>query len=1306
MATSSLAATGLTASKSGLRQQQQQQALLDASIPSTSTAKSAAPVTRVAIRDGKMIGINDHIYLSPAWAPGAGEPYMIARVMEFVTAASSRSGAAALASSSGTLQVRANVFLRMRDISLRSINDPRLLVATMHSDVFSLENVRGICEVRHRDLIGSGTAPDVSQWKKKEDHFFYYQLYDRYIHRFYDVIPTEKVQNAPPEVLTTLRTRYSFVVAEAGMINDLTDAVRGCAVCHRWASGPESVRCDTCKKFFHMKCLNPPLLSKPAKGYSWTCAPCSRRHEQDVELTLQTGGQLSSAFSGTNGTTSNQLRHQITAAANRGRGAPRGRGRQSNPRRGTAGRSDDLLSATNTPDGSPTPEKTTDDIRGTRCFNRWPYRYFGQHTNAMDVLDPHDSVYPIATTRLGPKYQALLPTWDEQKEAGLGVHCRTKEKAKEDEAAAAGDDAAGGSTSAPTSQHGTAVSTSHKKKGRPFKRKREAAERSDTPTTGNCTPVAAPVLLPSESPEFERGGDSSVEPIFLPSTAENEQVLDAYVQAVQSHFAKTVPPHHVDLINRALAVFTEKQGDPVQALMSMSASTTKQLRITNWTLKEQKQFETGIAQVNSDMKQLKKFIPTKKVSEIVRHFVVWKMARIKADLEAQQATKPANTGGKKANGAHGATAPAPPPKPTTSRAVSPSLSVYGDGEPSGSNTCCAMCSTTSSRIWYKGPASLPNRVLCVNCGLYWRKYAAETFNPDLVSVNTRNKGSTAAAASEDGLGVAPPAKLARTSRDGKGSTPATSPAPVAPQPIPKPEPLKCVMCKRIEPKKKLAQCRQCSLSVHQGCYGLTDEEIEMDFWMCDPCNNEQTQEAALLPRCILCSSAAQEDAAAISAKHASASGGGEGKPKGRPKASANAAAAVTATAGAIAVAAAEEGGVKKEATSTTGGVLGPNVLKAPLGALDAFKPTECNNWAHVLCSLFIPEVVYSETTRLKTVESCGNLPLSRYESLCCICNVPRGACVSCSDTSCRKTFHVSCAYNQLPGYTLGFEILPVKSSRREVISTSSFKGETGHMVPQIWCKDHKEVAKSKKLYDLAEVDPKSGLTSLQMFVRANKGVVGGSGAKAIGGGGGGGGGGGVADLTNLVGETSYALLRRAKRYDSLLLSNMSSGVGGTTVNVNSTPTPNATPMMFNNASLAGSPRSTLTTTSKQKPKGKCCMGCNTKFSPYWWVVPPSPSPSLPLALTSISPNANANTNANGVQVKQELGTENCPNHDHHLQQKREGTKQSQAQEIFQGQDGADMVLSQQSNITFNLTCCNYCKHTRYHHLFTTNNILL
>lgn len=434
-----------------------------------------------------------------------------------------------------------------------------------------------------------------------------------------------------------------------------------------------------------------------------------------------------------------------------------------------------------------------------------------------------------------------------------------------------------------------------------------------------------------------------------------------------------------------------------------------------------------------------------------------------------------------------------------------------------------MCSTSSSRIWYKGPASLANRVLCFSCGIYWRKYAAETFNPDLVSINTRNKSSTATAAapgtSEDGLGVAPPSKLARTTRDGKAVTPGTSPIPM-PAPVFKPEPLKCVMCKRIEPKKKLAQCRQCSLSVHQGCYGLTDAEVEADQWLCDPCNNEQSQEAALLPRCILCSSVAQEDAAAVQAKYAaSLSSSSEGKPRGRPKVS-----------------------------TMTDDVKRETLAKAPLGALDAFKPTECNNWAHVLCSIFIPEVVFSDTARLKTVESCGNLPTHRYEALCELCKVPTGACVACSDPGCKREFHVSCAWNNQPGFTLAFEIIPVKYTRRDVTPTLTFKTETGQMVPQVWCKEHKETAKTKKLYDLAEVDPKTGLTSLQMFVRANKALA-------------------------STGDAGYALLRRAKRYDALVNDTQTSAV---------------------NKSLSG----------QHTPlKQKSCTGCNASFSPFWWSLP-------------------------------------------------------------------------------------------------------
>jgi len=45
----------------------------------------------------------------------------------------------------------------------------------------------------------------------------------------------------------------------------------------------DTVKCDRCQSFFHMGCVQPPLSAKPSRGYGWTCAPCSRRHEEEVD---------------------------------------------------------------------------------------------------------------------------------------------------------------------------------------------------------------------------------------------------------------------------------------------------------------------------------------------------------------------------------------------------------------------------------------------------------------------------------------------------------------------------------------------------------------------------------------------------------------------------------------------------------------------------------------------------------------------------------------------------------------------------------------------------------------------------------------------------------------------------------------------------------------------------------------------------------------------------------------------------------------------------------------------------------------
>ena len=129
----------------------------------------------------------------------------------------------------------------------------------------------------------------------------------------------------PSNIREVLTARYEYVVAEKEIVPDLTDTVRECNTCDKWCppyvprprplllrspltcspspvfasprlasphlplsappsrtTSPESVRCDRCKGFFHMSCVQPPLISKPTRGYGWTCAPCARAHEKAV----------------------------------------------------------------------------------------------------------------------------------------------------------------------------------------------------------------------------------------------------------------------------------------------------------------------------------------------------------------------------------------------------------------------------------------------------------------------------------------------------------------------------------------------------------------------------------------------------------------------------------------------------------------------------------------------------------------------------------------------------------------------------------------------------------------------------------------------------------------------------------------------------------------------------------------------------------------------------------------------------------------------------------------------------------------
>lgn len=85
----------------------------------------------------------------------------------------------------------------------------------------------------HRHHIPSG---ELESYKQRDDHFYYDQLYDRYVQRVFDIVPCELVENVPKEVRDSLRERYEFIVVEQGRAAELTADRQTCAVCETWSS--------------------------------------------------------------------------------------------------------------------------------------------------------------------------------------------------------------------------------------------------------------------------------------------------------------------------------------------------------------------------------------------------------------------------------------------------------------------------------------------------------------------------------------------------------------------------------------------------------------------------------------------------------------------------------------------------------------------------------------------------------------------------------------------------------------------------------------------------------------------------------------------------------------------------------------------------------------------------------------------------------------------------------------------------------------------------------------------------------------
>jgi hypothetical protein len=169
----------------------------------------------------------DHVYLI---CEPPGEPYYLGRIMEFLHSASD--------DSKPIEALRINWYYRPKDIG-KKVQDTRLVFATMHSDISPLTSLRGKCQIRHKAEI-----PDMAAYKRAPDNFWYERLYDRYIQKNYEVIPTAQIINVPEQVKRVLDERWKFILVEQGRGKELTSAVKTCKRCVGYCA----------------RCVSPPLL--------------------------------------------------------------------------------------------------------------------------------------------------------------------------------------------------------------------------------------------------------------------------------------------------------------------------------------------------------------------------------------------------------------------------------------------------------------------------------------------------------------------------------------------------------------------------------------------------------------------------------------------------------------------------------------------------------------------------------------------------------------------------------------------------------------------------------------------------------------------------------------------------------------------------------------------------------------------------------------------------------------------------------------------------------------------------------------
>ncbi|KAL8762061.1 MAG: hypothetical protein Q9184_001869 [Pyrenodesmia sp. 2 TL-2023] len=977
--------------------------------------------------DGTSLAVNDHVYLV---CEPPGEPYYLARIMEFLHAKNDHS--------LPIDALRVNWYYRPRDIG-RKVNDTRVIFASMHSDTCPLTSLRGKCQILHRHDIAN-----LDEYRKVKDSFWYEKMFDRYIHRYYEVIPTSQVINVPIRVKRVLDERWKFVIVEQGRGKELTSAIKTCKRCVGYCARQER----------KLEARNTPLVNDKA-------------HEGEEEELLDEEEDEHGGLATSNGADPDS--------------------QSTGPRPATA---EQLAQA-----------------------KLWPYRYLGIHCRVEDALDYDDRIYPRASSRLGPKHQANVNVW----------HGRPVELVKPAEIKKRY--LKGGGVKKDGKPSKEAVAAIEEEKSSKEKRPRWVMDEpygyvrrgEDLPNDDPKNTAKLRFRMPEVGEVSTRGTSDRTSDRLDPE--QREKVIDEYMALARSKASQIgVAEFSTNFLDKALELLYKENYNVQRALASLSSVQKRaDLNEPELTKEELKRFEDGIARYGSELRSVSRHVgKSRKHGEIVRFYYMWKKTprgrQIWGNYEGRKGKKQAKQVDTKL---------------VDDVADDVDDSAFDNGKATSRKRGfeCKFCASRTSRQWRRAPGTAPGATvpadpssknskdkgdhlivaLCQRCAGLWRKYGIQWENIDEVAKKVAANGgrawrrkmdeeflielinanemssigvSTATAAAAASVGVEVPPSLTiqpgqeaakkRQKLDAQPTQPIPSVTNVEPpkkKPVEKPlEPLipehpvikthPCAVCYEMEPMgDQRLSCRYCRLTVHRNCYGIA-EGRPINKWSCDTCSNDTAPQISTSYECVLCPVVENPQEYLEPPKVSHKKKTDREREKERLERE-------------MVVEKTEQFYHRQDETGR------------PRNPREPFKRTTGNRWVHVTCAIWHPEIKFSSASSLEAAEGFQSIPATRYEQVCKLCKTSTGACVSCHQ--CSANFHVTCAIQY--GYRLGFDVNPVKGSRKDVVSTMTLGSETGNVTAVVYCREH--TVKSV-VHLISELIENSSLNALQLFARTYK----------------------------------------------------------------------------------------------------------------------------------------------------------------------------------------------------------------------------